>query len=205
MKKLDKNKPLIHPNCQIEKSLFGSFVEIGEYSIVSNTIFGDYSYCTRFCDIANTEIKKFSNIASSVRIGPTDHPMEKASLHHFLYRSNDYWENKEKDDVFFKKRFSRKTTIGNDTWIGHGAIIKPEIIIGDGAIIIGSGSVVTKNVESYTIVAGNPAKVIRRRFSEKIAIQLSEIQWWNWPHEKLGSSLEDFRNLRIEDFISKYK
>lgn len=79
MKKLDKFKPLIHSDCQIVDSNFGSFVEIGERSIISNSNFGDYSYCTRFCDIANTDIKKFSNIASSVRIGPTDHPMEKTS------------------------------------------------------------------------------------------------------------------------------
>ena len=109
MKKLDKFKPLIHSDCQIVDSNFGSFVEIGECSIISNSNFGDYSYCTRFCDIANTDIKKFSNIASSVRIGPTDHPMEKTSLHHFLYRSNDYWEDKEHDKNFFKNRYSRKT------------------------------------------------------------------------------------------------
>ncbi|MGA0412819.1 MAG: chloramphenicol acetyltransferase [Candidatus Puniceispirillales bacterium] len=204
MKKLDKFKPLIHSDCQIVDSNFGSFVEIGECSIISNSNFGDYSYCTRFCDIANTDIKKFSNIASSVRIGPTDHPMEKTSLHHFLYRSNDYWEDKEHDKNFFKNRYSRKTIIGNDTWIGHAAIVKPDIIVGDGAII-GAGSVVTKDVESYTIVAGNPAKIIRRRFSEKIATQLSEIQWWNWSHEEIGSSLDDFRNLNVQDFIAKYK
>ena len=92
----------------------------------------------------------------------------------------------------------------SDTWIGHAAIVKPDIIVGDGAII-GAGSVVTKDVESYTIVAGNPAKIIRRRFSEKIATQLSEIQWWNWSHEEIGSSLDDFRNLNVQDFIAKYK
>ena len=204
MKNLSKNKPLIHPHCKIENSKFNKYVEIGEHSIILNSNFDDYSYCTRYCDIANTEIKKFSNIASFVRIGPTDHPMEKASLHHFLYRSNDYWDEKKIDEQFFKKRFSRKTIIGHDTWIGHGAIIKPEIVIGDGAIV-GAGSVVTKNVEDYTIVAGNPAKTIRRRFSEKVAIQLSGIQWWNWSHKELGSALDDFRNLSIEDFIEKYK
>jgi len=113
-------------------------------------------------------------------------------------------DEKKIDEQFFKKRFSRKTIIGHDTWIGHGAIIKPEIVIGDGAIV-GAGSVVTKNVEDYTIVAGNPAKTIRRRFSEKVAIQLSGIQWWNWSHKELGSALDDFRNLSIEDFIEKYK
>jgi len=203
MNKLSKNKPLIHSNCKIEGSEFNKYVEIGEYSIISNSSFDDYSYCSRFCDIANTEIKKFSNIASVVRIGPTDHPMEKASLHHFLYRSNDYWNDKESDKEFFEKRFSRRTVIGNDTWIGHGSIIKPEIIIGDGAIV-GAGSVVTKNVESYTIVAGNPANIIRRRFSEKISSELSKIKWWDWSHKKLGNIVQDFRQLKVEDFISKY-
>ena len=115
--------------------------------------------------------------------------MEKASLHHFLYRSNDYWDEKKIDKQFFEKRFSRKTIIGHDTWIGHGAIIKPEIVIGDGAIV-GAGSVVTKNVEDYTIVAGNPAKIIRRRFADKVAMHLSDIQWWNWSHEEIGSALD---------------
>ena len=204
MVKLLEKKAIIHADCEINGSKFGKYTEVGFGSIILNSSFGDYSYCTRYCDIANTEIKKFSNIASFVRIGPTDHPMEKASLHHFLYRSNDYWDEKKIDEQFFEKRFSRKTIIGHDTWIGHGAIIKPEIVIGDGAIV-GAGSVVTKNVEDYTIVAGNPAKTIRRRFSEKVAIQLSGIQWWNWSHKKLGSALDDFRNLSIEDFIEKYK
>ena len=104
----------------------------------------------------------------------------------------------------YLEKKARKTIIGNDTWIGHGAIIKPEIVIGDGAIV-GAGAVVTKNVEDYTIVVGNPAKIIRRRFSEKVAIQLSDIQWWNWSHEEIGSALDDFRNLSVEDFIEKYK
>ena len=204
MVKLLEKKAIIHADCEINGSKFGKYTEVGCGSIILNSNFGDYSYCTRYCDIANTEIKKFSNIASFVRIGPTDHPMEKASLHHFLYRSNDYWDEKKIDEQFFKKRFSRKTIIGHDTWIGHGAIIKPEIVIGDGAIV-GAGSVVTKNVEDYTIVAGNPAKIIRRRFSEKVAMQLSDIQWWNWSHEEIGSALNDFRNLSVEDFIEKYK
>ena len=153
MVKLLEKKAIIHADCEINGSKFGKYTEVGCGSIILNSNFGDYSYCTKYCDIANTEIKKFSNIASFVRIGPTDHPMEKASLHHFLYRSNDYWDEKKIDEQFFEKRFSRKTIIGNDTWIGHGAIIKPEIVIGDGAIV-GAGAVVTKNVEDYTIVVG---------------------------------------------------
>jgi hypothetical protein len=55
---------------------------------------GDYSYTTRFCDLANTTVGKFCNIAAFARIGPTDHPLDRASLHHFMYRSADYWPDK---------------------------------------------------------------------------------------------------------------
>jgi acetyltransferase-like isoleucine patch superfamily enzyme len=69
------------------------------------------------------------------RIGPTDHPLDRASLHHFMYRSADYWPDAEHDADFFAHRESRRTVIGHDTWIGHGAIIKPEVTVGHGAVI----------------------------------------------------------------------
>lgn len=75
-------------------------------------------------------------------------------------------------------------TIGNDVWIGMGAIVLPGVTIGDGAII-GAGSVVTKNVGDYEIVGGNPARHIRFRLSEEQIKLLKEIQWWNWPIEKV--------------------
>ena len=93
MVKLSKDKPLIHNECEINETSFGKYVEIGYGSRLNNCTIGDYSYCDRYTDIANSKIGKFSNIASFVRIGPTDHPMEKASLHHFLYRSSDYWDD----------------------------------------------------------------------------------------------------------------
>ena len=75
--------PYIHEDCLIVGSTLGKFTEVGRGSRVLNSQFGDYSYCERLCDIANARIAKFSNIASFVRIGPTDHPMDRASQHHF--------------------------------------------------------------------------------------------------------------------------
>ncbi len=97
------------------------------------------------------------------RIGPTDHPMQNASLHHFLYRSSAYWDDAADDDAFFAARHARRTTIGPDTWIGHGAIIKPDVTIGAGAVIA-SGAVVTKDVAPYMIMAGLPATPLARAF-----------------------------------------
>lgn len=195
--------PLIHPDCEITGSSFGAYVEIGKGSRLNNAVFGDYSYCDRYADIANARIGKFANIAAFSRIGPTDHPMAQASLHHFLYRSEDYWEDAERDEAFFDHRQSRLAHIGHDTWIGHNAVIKPEVTIGHGAVVA-AGAVVTKDVAPYTIVAGLPATPIRKRFETPIADRLMELAWWDWPHEAVRKRLPDFRSLPIEAFLEKY-
>lgn len=198
------SEPFIHPECEITNSTFGSFVEIGKGSRVAQSSFGDYSYCDRFADIANARIGKFANIAAFSRIGATDHPLHTASLHHFLYRSDDYWDDADRDADFFAHRSSRVATIGHDTWIGAGAMVKPEVTLGDGAVVA-AGAVVTKDVAPYTIVAGTPAKVLRKRQPAEIAERLITLAWWDWPHEKLRAVLEDFRKLRAEAFLEKYE
>ena len=80
-------------------------------------------------------------------------------------------------------------TIGNDVWIGYEAVIMPGVTIGDGAIIAAK-SVVTKDVLPYTIVGGNPAQLIRQRFTDKIVKTLLEVAWWNWDIEKITRNLE---------------
>jgi virginiamycin A acetyltransferase len=85
--------------------------------------------------------------------------------------------------------FKGNTVIGNDVWIGQQVTIMPGITIGDGAIIA-SNSTVTKNVEPYSIVGGNPARLIRKRFSDKLIGLLSKVQWWNWDEHKLFQHLE---------------
>lgn len=197
-------QPFIHPDCQITNTEFGAFVEIGQGSRVQNSRFGDYSYCDRYADIANAEIGKFANIAAFTRIGPTDHPMAQPSLHHFLYRSADYWDDAEPDAAFFEKRASRVAHIGHDTWVGHGAVIRPEVRIGDGAVVA-SMAVVTKDVAPYTVVAGIPAKPIKQRFSPDIAQRLIALAWWDWSHEDIRQALPDFRSLAAEAFLEKYE
>ncbi|WP_412073982.1 chloramphenicol acetyltransferase [Tritonibacter mobilis] len=204
MPKLSALEPLVHAGCSLTNSTFGAWVEIGADTRVANSHFGDYSYCDRMCDIANAEIGKFANIASSVRIGATDHPMEKASLHHFLYRSASYWEDAEDDADWFQHRKSRRAVIGHDTWIGHGALIKPEVTIGHGAVVA-SGAVVTKDVAPYTIVGGNTARLIRRRYPEQVADRMMALGWWDWDHAVLRERLEDFRSLKAEEFLEKYE
>ena len=78
--------------------------------------------------------------------------------------------------------------IGNDVWIGYEAVIMAGVHIGDGAVIA-ARAVVTKDVPPYTIVGGTPARKIRMRFEEEIIAKLQQIQWWNWPVEKIRQSL----------------
>ena len=88
------------------------------------------------------------------------------------------------------------TIIGNDVWIGYKASVMPGIQIGDGAII-GANSVVTKNVAPYSIVGGNPATEIRKRFSEEQIEQLLELKWWDWDIEKITQNLQKLTNCDL--------
>ncbi len=204
MARLSADAPFLHPDVDLTEVTSGRFVEYGKGSRIAYSEFGDYSYCDRYADIANATIGKFSNIASFVRIGATDHPMQTASLHHFLYRSGDYWDNSEADLAFFEHRRSRRANIGHDTWIGHNAMIKPEVSVGDGAIVA-AGAIVTKDVAPYTIVAGTPARVMRLRQPPDIAQRLMNLAWWNWSHDKLRHILPDFRTLSAEQFLDEYE
>lgn len=196
-------QPLIHPSAKVRNTTFGAYVEIGEGVHLLNAEIGDYSYATRFCDIANASIGKFANIASFVRIGATDHPMHLASLHHFLYRSSWYWEDAEDDAAFFAHRASRRIAIGHDVWIGHGAMVMPDVTVGHGAVIA-AAAVVTKDVPPYTVVAGVPAKPIKPRLPEAVAERLMALGWWDWSHDRIRAALPDFRSLPAEAFLEKY-
>ena len=91
-------------------------------------------------------------------------------------------------DAAMKPIMKGNTIVGNDVWIGNNATIMPGVIIGNGAII-GTNSLVTKNVDPYTIVGGNPARVIRKRFDQETIDLLLKIAWWDWPVEKITEQL----------------
>ncbi|OYW58007.1 MAG: chloramphenicol acetyltransferase [Rhodobacterales bacterium 32-66-7] len=204
MTKLSATEPLVHEGCKIVNSTFGAWCEVGAGSIVVNSTFEDYAYCDRLADISNTTVGRFSNIAAMTRIGPTDHPHANAAQHHFLYRSSYYWDDVADDAAFFTARAARRTTLGADCWIGHGAIIKPEVTIGIGAIVA-AGAVVTRDVGPFMIVAGCPATPLRARFQPGIGERLLALAWWDWDHARLRDALTDFRALTAEAFLEKYQ
>jgi phosphonate metabolism protein (transferase hexapeptide repeat family) len=203
MPRLAPDAPFLHEGAFVLDATFGAYCEVGAGSRILHSSFGDYSYCDRLADIANTTVGKFANIAAMTRIGPTDHPMANASLHHFLYRSALYWDDVPDDADFFERRRARRTVIGHDTWIGHGAIVKPEVTVGDGAVIA-AGAVVTRDVAPYTIVAGVPAVPLRPRHAPDVAARMQALAWWDWSHDRLRAALPDFRALPAEAFLEKY-
>ncbi len=204
MPKLHPVTPRIAPDCEIVNASFGGWVEVGRGSRLIHVEMGDYSYCDRFADIANTTVGKFANIAAMTRIGPTDHPFRNAAQHHFLYRSSYYWDDVGDDAAFFAQRAGRRIHVGADCWIGHGAIIKPEVTVGIGAIVA-AGAVVTRDVPPFVIVAGCPAVPLRMRFSETVAERLLALAWWDWDHATLRARLHDFRALPAEEFLDRYE
>jgi acetyltransferase-like isoleucine patch superfamily enzyme len=94
--------------------------------------------------------------------------------------------------------------IGNDVWIGQDALILPGVQIGDGAVI-GAGSVVTRNVGDYEIVAGNPARHIGHRFTDKQISDLKRIKWWDWPTDKIKAHYQLLQSSNIDEFIEKFQ
>ncbi len=101
-------------------------------------------------------------------------------------------------DYYFPQKGN--TLIGNDVWIGCEAAIMPGVTIGDGAII-GARSVVTKDVEPYTIVAGNPAKKIRHRFDTETTQQLLTLKWWDWPNDIVIANASHIVKNNIEELL----
>jgi phosphonate metabolism protein (transferase hexapeptide repeat family) len=130
--------------------------------------------------------------------------MHRASQAHFTYRASAYFPDESDEAEFFEWRRRHRVQIGHDVWIGHGAIVLPGRNVGTGAVVA-AGAIVTKDVPAYTIVAGNPARVVRRRFSEDVTNRLAELGWWDWDHETLRKALPDFRKLAVEDFLAKYE
>ncbi len=142
--------PWIHETALVKNSCMGAWTVVGERCEVINSDLMDYTYLIRDADIFNAEVGKFANIASRVRINPVNHPMWRATLHHFTYRAVSHFMDEQDDDnnEVSNWRNSNRVIIGPDVWIGHGAIVMPGVSVGTGAII----AIVTKNVPTIPLL-----------------------------------------------------
>lgn len=169
-------------------------------------VFGEYTYgkpkVLEWGEGTHLTVGKFCAIAKNVHIFlGGNHRTDWITTYPFSALTNEFPEAKH---IKGHPTTKGNVTIGNDVWIGYGAVILSGVTIGDGAVI-GAFSVVTKNVNPYEIVAGNPAKVIRKRFNDEVISHLLEIAWWNWPINKISSEINFLCNDEVSEFIIRNK
>jgi len=187
---------LKNPSCKIRSARMTKSLRLEknvtlEYgSHILTSFIGKYTYINKYCLIdKNTEsIGRFCSIAYNVKIGLGNHPVKWSSTHPFTYDKNYGFV---KENLNFEEKVTEPCTIGNDVWVGANAIILAGVKIGDGAVI-GANSLVTENVEPYSIVFGSPAKHHRYRFDNDIISALQNIKWWNWEDQKIRENIQDF-------------
>ncbi|HAS44456.1 MAG TPA: chloramphenicol acetyltransferase [Microscillaceae bacterium] len=175
---------------------------------------GDYTYYDDFESVENFEknvkyhfdftgdkliIGKFCMIASDVQfiMNGANHLTDAISSYPFAVFGHG-WEGAMEGKSYPLKG---NIEIGHDVWLGYRATIMAGVKIGNGAIV-GSHAVVTKDVPPYTIVGGNPAKVIRQRFSKEQIAALLALEWWNWPLEKLTRNVALLTGNDVEALLN---
>lgn len=178
-----------------------------------NIIVGEYTYYDDFEDVKNFEknvkyhfnfvgdkliIGKFCMIASDVKfiMNGANHLSKSISSYPFAIFGED-WSNAMEGKYYPTKG---DTIVGNDVWIGYNATIMPGVNIGDGAIIA-TNATVTKDVEPYSIVGGNPAYEIKKRFSTETIDKLIKLKWWDWEIDKITANINYLTGEKIATFL----
>lgn len=163
------------PGPAIRDSSFEKPSRAEAQSLLVRTEMGRYSYCGYYCTLIHCKIGRFCSIADHVTAGLAKHPMEWVSTSPAFYCGRD---SIPKDLAALDyDPASPLTVIGSDVWIGQGVLIKPGVTIGHGAVI-GMGSVVTHDIPPYGVAAGNPARLIKMRFSPELSRRLEASRWW---------------------------
>jgi phosphonate metabolism protein (transferase hexapeptide repeat family) len=198
------SEPRVHPTAELKGCRLGRYVAIGERVILREVEVGDFSYFERHAEAIYATVGKFCSIAANSRINALDHPMERLTTHKVTYRPNEYFRWLGVDTDFRERRRAKRVIIGHDAWIGHGAVVMPGIRIGNGAVV-GANAVVTKDVPSYSVVAGVPARFLRPRFDPSVADRIEALAWWDWPAERLAQAIPDMQALSIEAFLDRWE
>ena len=186
----------ISKSSKVSGSKLSYYVRVKDYVEIRNSRIGKYTSISQFSIINKAKIGKFCSIGHGAYIGLWEHDTDVSTHPFYLYPHNGAFVKEYKD---YKKDLI-KTKIGNDVWIGAGAIVLKGINIGDGAIV-GAGSIVTKDVMPYTVVVGNPAKYLKNRFNQKDINWLLKSKWWNLSRKDLKKII----NKNAFESISKLK
>jgi chloramphenicol O-acetyltransferase type B len=194
----------------IKDHLKSKHIIAGDYSYYSGYYHGrPFEDCVMYLDEADNQrsadevdqliIGKFCSIATGVKFmmsGNQGHDYTWIASYPLDFLDDDF----DHYDRIAPKAYKSKgdTVIGNDVWIGAEALIMPGVRIGDGAVI-GTRSLVTKNVGPYEIWGGSPAKLIKRRFGDQDIEKLLQLKWWDWPIDKIKANLALIRSSKVEE------
>ena len=204
----------VYINVDLRKSIIGDNSSIGDDSVIINSDISNYVSINRRNQIqdsivnsftytgVNTVIKyakigKFCSVSWNVSIGGKNHQLDKPTTH------SKWWFYKLHEGVSIKAdeyKNSQSCVIGSDVWIASNVIILRGIEIGHGAVI-GAGAVVTKDVPPYTVVAGVPAKPMKKRFPDHIIEAMLEIKWWDWPVDVIKANIDLIYNTKVDEGV----
>lgn len=205
--KLRKNRIFLRKGVKFEDTKFEGCGKIGNNTNIKHSEIGYGTYIGKNCNLNSVKLGRFCSLGNTIKVVAGDHPTGKyVSSHPSFYSSElkkeglEYIGHKKRDTS--KNIDGYEAIIGNDVWIGDNVLILGGLKIGDGTVI-GAGSVVTKDIPDYTIVAGIPAKEIRKRFTEKERIFLKEFKWWNRELDWIKKNVRDFSDIKY--FRDKYK
>ena len=198
----------VHPIAGYDKEIYvkptikNPQIVVGDFTYIADSEFE--SHVTHLYPWNNDKliIGKFCQIAAGVEfvMNGANHQMNAVST--FSFYTLQSWDMKApaKEDLPLKG----DTVIGNDVWIGQNAVILPGVHIGDGAII-GTSAIVGSDVEPYTIVAGNPAKPVRKRFDDELIGMLLKWRWWDKPVEEINKLIPILTNSDLDSVKSQIK
>lgn len=177
-------------------SYLGDHARVDNFSLLEHSSIGDFSYIGTEVRLNYTSVGKFCSLGPGISAGLGVHPVTK-----FVSSSNWFYSNNPDHEVlpFFEEY--KKTTIGNDVWIGAKAVIIDGVTIGNGAVI-GAGAVVTKDVPPYAVAVGVPARVIKYRFSPEEISFLQDIKWWDRDKKWIMKNKHLFND--IQEFLKVY-
>lgn len=185
---------------RVEYSKISKHAKVWRHCKVFKSSLGDYSYLGPHCRLIYANVGKYCSIGADCAIGMGTHSLNYISTSSiFTAKKNGTgysWADKSSFEEY------KEITIGNDVWIGQRVMIMGGVNIGDGAVV-GAGSIVTKNVPPYAIVAGVPAKIVRYRFSDEVIEKLEASQWWTLDDNVLKDNIALFQKPAEKDNIEK--
>lgn len=175
-------------------------------SYIDGLELGDFSYIDTNASINGLKVGKFCCLAKNLHMAIGEHPTSKfVSIYPSFFSNTNVvttpFVNKQKFKEFKYVNGDYHFEIGNDVWIGSNVLLIEGHKIGDGAIVA-AGSVVTKDIPPYEIWGGNPARFIKKRFTDEQIEILLKLKWWDWPIDKIKQNAESFEDIEL--FIKNY-